>query len=793
MQGRCWSRRFISDFARALGESGRRLRRAPGSAAIAATELAVAAGLFFLIGALFTRFVVLPLRGESKSLVVLWQTKPGVDGPHQADFEAFRMWRASLHTIKDIVAFDDTSDLLDPLTDPRRVTIEHVSRGFFRVFGMRLLSGGFAAQPKADEAVLSERLWREVENGRATGLGTTLQVGSHQYRVVGTVRDQPYPGDADIWVPLQEDVYNRANHTLTVVGGLALGADLDSCRAELAAWAKLAAPHLPFYDYAWSASAQPLADYLLGSSRAPLDWAAGAALILLLLATLVAASLLVCRSNSRLGELAIRRALGAGPLRLFLDASAEPILIVLFACVAGTVIAELALSPTWSLVAGVNAPRLQSATPGLWMILIAGATFVALAVAAALAVTIPAMRATETGTLMAGQAPTRRRLGSRMLPAASAALCVWILWCTIPSVAALQKVEFAHLGFSTSGLQVSQFAIHSHEFTSGSSAAEALASLLQAARASGVSAAGLTSDVPFGRHQEVFRFWAAGGSGFLTARYRAINPGYLPMLRVKVVRGRNFTRSDTRGGPLVLIVNSAWARLFGPGGHAVGKRLSIDGPVGPWRTVVGVVDDARDQTISLPPSPEMYFPIPQELPWAMSLVLHDSPGARITPTQLRAIYRSSGTALLPYSITTVGAEVAADAAAPVALGALLGLAGLLGLAVAALGIFAATSRIVQERDSENGIRIALGATRRGLCLQLVRANGISALAGGGAGVVSCLWATNLLRSVAPGWTGPPIPIMIVAAVGAVALCAASTAVAASRSLRFNAAALLRRP
>jgi predicted permease len=262
---------------------------------------------------------------------------------------------------------------------------------------------------------------------------------------------------------------------------------------------------------------------------------------------------------------------------------------------------------------------------------------------------------------------------------------------------------------------------------------------------------------------------------------REVTPGYFRTMRIPLLRGRDFTAADRRGAPKVAVVNQALARLAWPGGDAVGKRLAYtsedDKP--DWIEVVGVVGDVRlghleDEEVR----PGFYLPMDQS-----DLIRGDISTAVVARTEgdpvslAAAVRRAVATvdSRLPVFELATMEEVRASSAATARFNMLmLTSLGVIGLLLAAVGIYGVIAWFVSQRTQEIGLRMALGATQ-GKVLAMVTWQAMRpVLVGLAVGVAGALAATRLLGGLLFGVTATdPLTFAGVLAVLAAAALLAS--------------------
>jgi putative ABC transport system permease protein len=270
-----------------------------------------------------------------------------------------------------------------------------------------------------------------------------------------------------------------------------------------------------------------------------------------------------------------------------------------------------------------------------------------------------------------------------------------------------------------------------------------------------------------------------------------IAPDYFRTLGIRLLEGRDFTAMDRDAAPWVVIVNAAMARRYWPGGSALGKRLGLS--EGGWAEIVGVVEDGRHRIVGQAQPPFAYFPYLQSRGGDsyMTLVWRQ----RSDTASVLAAVRREVEAVdpdLPLQSLMSLSEAARQAAFPWrATGALVRGFGLVGLALALLGIYGLVSYTFSQRTHEIGIRVALGA-QRGDIFRLVIGEGVRlAAVGVGLGLLLALGAAQAGTALLFGLGATDHVIYLSAALLLVVVVLVGCWVPARRAARVEPMAALR--
>jgi len=758
-------------------------RKSPGFTLAAVLTLGLGIGaataIFAMVDAVLLR--PLPFHDQDRLVTVWGEMKEREQKFVEVALADYTDWRDRSQVFSGLalVGTNDSDAALTGRDQPVHVRLRLVSDNFFQVLGAKAALGrtfvpGQDDRPGVNVAVLSDGFWRSHFGGDPGIIGKPVLLDGIPNTVVGVMpRGFHYPGDVDLWTTISGIAAEPSLKDLRIfeaIGRLKPGASLARAREELLAISRRVELERPETNLGYTARVTPLAEEILGDTRAALLLMLGAVGLLLLIACANVAGLLLARAQTRQKETALRTALGANRGRLVRQLLTESTLLALVAAAVGLLLAWAGLRVL--LAAGpADIPRLDEVGISGRMLLFSLAAALGTAALFGLAPALQTAGTDLTAALKEGgksSASTHTARLRSLLVVAEVAIALVVLVMAGLVIRSFIALERTHLGFEPRNVLTFRLTLNTSKHPDKPGWGSLFQEVLHRAEAlPGVQSAGLVLLRPLsGPIGWDYDFTIDGQTDEAqrtnpTSNHERVSPGYFHTLGIPLVAGRDFTATDTVDTQRVVIVNKSTAERFWPGQSPLGKRLRFgraNQPSDKWLTVVGVVGDARYREIQAM-RPDLYIPYMQNPHWAMDLVVRTSGDPMRLARPLAEVVRSLDPDLPVANLTTLEQAIAGSVARPRLRTLILGLFAALALILAAMGLYGIIAYSVAQRRREIGIRMALGADR-GAVLRLILLQGLGlAAAGLAVGLIAALllilterssgWLGGLLYGVAP--------------------------------------------
>lgn len=746
-----------------LRYGARVLVKSPAFSLVAIIVLALGIGantaIFSVVNAVLLR--PLPFR-DPERLVQIWHVPPPQSFPGMKMFSVsaanYVDWHSQNDVFERMAIYTFASFNLSTKDHPDAVQAAAVSSDFFPVLQVQPFLGRVFApeedQPGHNNVVILQRsFWQSHFAGDQNIVGQKIRLNSQSYTVIGVMDSRfRFPGWADIWTPMgwtDQERAVRGEHHYQVIARLKPGIDRKRAQAEMDTISQRLAQQYPEDDTGWGAVVVPLREEITSDVRPALLVLLGAVAFVLLIACANVANLVLARAVSRRKEMAVRTALGATRRRVLQQVLGETLLISCAGGTLGLVFAHFGMK----LIVDFLSSRLPRTTEISLDAGVLGFTLVVSILTGIVAGLVPALHVTRTDfdlneALKQGLGRTSADSGGNrartVFVIAEVALSLVLLVGAGLMVRSLWLLHRVDPGLDPHNVLTMFLPVPTTRFAGPTQEIAFFDQVLQRVQnLPGVEVAGLIDSLPLdlggGSNQPfVIEGRPAGPMAEQPeVAVRAISAGYLPALRIPILRGRNFTASDTTDKPRVVLISASMAQRFWPNQDPVGHHLILSFHPGVSREVIGVVGDVKQRTLdTVAPVATLYSPVtqisvssPGWQSFSLALVVRAASSPTTLTSAITHAIRDIDQEQPVVSVMTMD-DFVSESLSQQRFNMLL-LAAFAGLALllAAIGIYSVLSYNVRRRVREIGIRMALGA-QVGDVLKMIMTEGMKATATG---------------------------------------------------------------
>jgi len=788
----------------------RALIRNRGFAAVALITLALGIGanaaIFSVVNAILLRPLPFP---DPDRITIIWKTEArrnvlkGAASPAE-----YLDWRERNRSFEFLAGWMAGFYNLAGTTEPEQVWGALATANFFDVFQVKPVIGRTfhpdEEQPGHDQvAVLSYRLWRDRFGESQDVLGKPIILDDKPFTIVGVLPPDFNPTGKegfqyDVWMPFAFDRghLDRDQHLLIVFGRLKKGVSVSQADADLRSIVQQLKQEYPGIDPESDIRLALLHDESTRALRPALELLLAVAGLVLLVACVNIANLLLSRATSREKEMAVRASLGARRSRLLLQLLTESAILGIAGGALGLLLAAagLRLLPALLPPAGSRFEIAYGQTIRIDLNVLLFTLLVSIATGVVFGL-VPAFQVSRTNLSEVLKEGGRSSTGGRRGNLMRSALVVMEIGVSLLLLAggalltrSFVNVMSENLGFDPKNLLTPQVTLPIYRYTNPAQFAAFFRQVDEVVRRlPGAESSGMINYLPL-------TGWGGGGfSNFeiagaaprprgqeLTAACRVVDAGYLPTMRIPLLRGRGLLDSDDEHGQPIALVNSTLVKRFFPNEDPIGKQIrflpegrSSLAPVitDAWITIAGVVGDNVDSEVGENHQPLFFLPYQQNPSRVMRLVIRASGNPMGLARAVRNAVESVDKDQPVTDMTTMDAYVAAVASQRRLNMNLVAFFAVLATALAAVGIYGVMSYSVAQQTHDLGIRLALGALPQDV-LRLVVAQGMRLA---GIGIVAGLFGAIfvLRQALAPmlfGLTATD-PFVLAATAGFIALIA----------------------
>ncbi len=752
----------------------RRLLKKPIFTLTVVLTLAIGIGanttMFSVVNSILLRPLPYP---DSNRLVMVWESQPERGKFHElVSVPNYLEWQQQCKSFETMgLALGGEMNFAHGQKSCR-IKVAGASSGLLSAFGVKPLFGRTFNidddQPGGNSvALLSHSLWQNQFGSDPKVIGQTIKVegGLMQCTVIGVMPAdfQPFNDNCkgvQCWLSLgtmEWAFQQRSNRMGSVVAKLKSGISLDQAQAEIESTAKHMTYQYP-ENKGYSAKIVPLMDETVKGIGASLWLLLAAVGLLLLIVCVNVANLLLTRLSSQEREMAVRTALGASPWRLIRQVFVESLILACLGGLIGVLMAFMGCRVLY-LWMGEHIPRIHELSIDGRVL---GFTAMICLVSCVLFGSVPALRIVGSEVLSVLRNSSNRSVTSRCRILQDSLVVMQISMALVLLISAgllgrsFISLMHTELNMKPENVLTFNIGLPIGSYRENQKRSDFLSQLdaeLQALP--GVQNAGATSQLPFMNWNSV-GFWVLEGLPLepdleAKARYQGISPDYFKTIGTPLVKGRFFDERDKQGTEGKIIINETMAQRFWPEQNPIGTRIGhgvqFGNGVPSAYEIVGIVADAKQQTLKGEIQPEMWWLNTQHPPYHVIYTIKtDCNPSSLMPSIRKALAQMDNTVTIS-DIYTLKERISGVMSHERFLLILNGLFSAASLLLASLGVYGVMAYAVSLRRQEIGIRIALGATRNTV-LGLVLKKGVF-LAGIGSiiGILGAWGVTRVMDSI----------------------------------------------
>jgi putative ABC transport system permease protein len=769
--------------------SVRRMRREPTFAVAVAATLSIGIGASTAVFGVASATLVsrIPYEGAERLAIggSSWNGSPELG--HVSGLDYFD-YRESSRSFDDLAAFNPfpMPATVTGVGEPWEVQTGFVTWNLLRTLRVApLLGRSFlpAEETQADARVvlIGFAVWQSRFGGARDVVGRTLVLDGDPQTIIGvlppglrfvgvgrrggggplsTRPGEARPSGAEIWRVVARPGEARDLHNYHLAGRLRPGVSLAQAQRDVDAISRTLERDYPDSNKDKGLRLTSLQQYIGGDVRAGILLPAAATACLLLIACANVAGLMLARGQRRMGDVAMRAALGASRMRLVRQCLTESIVLTLPAGAIGVAAAYVLQGLLFHLLPVEALSVTRPTVDGLLLLF----TVCMSLVTGLLVGIVPAIRGTRTTLsphIGTGRQADERRPGTRLrgaLVVAQIAVSTVLLVGAGLVARSLVRLTAVDFGFTSNRLLSARVDIQAPAYPDRARRQAFYAAVLsEIAALPGVASVGATTQLPILDPGNTWRIRtpdrpAGSDSEMQPVRLRRVSPGYFATMGMGLLAGRDISAADRDTTPAVAVVSESLARALYPGRDPIGRvallQNTLSRPPGEVAyEIVGVVRSARLASPRDEADPAMYLSIFQASPRSLRLVVRTSGDPSTAATPLRQIVARHDRNALVTGVQTMDAVVEGAFADFRRVAGYLALFAGVALLLAAVGLYGALAYHVSQQQHEIGVRLALGANRASVLGMVLRRGGSLVTAGLVVGLAAAQPGTQLVGSL----------------------------------------------
>jgi predicted permease len=762
--------RWLESLTQDLEYAVRSFRRGPAFTLVALLSLTLGIGATTAIFSVIYGVLIAPYPYAKPGEIWAPEIR-GIDGRGGRAYRVDELRRLSeVPAFSDVMATSQETVLMTGEFAPESFGGVLLSGNGFNFLGVPPVAGRTiqpsdisADGPAEPVVVLSYKLWMRLFDGSPSAIGRTLQLNGRPHTIIGVMPPRfGWYGNDGFWLPLSP--LRTDLSFINPIMRLAPGVSAAAAEEQLKAFHQRLAAEKPstFPPQGFTTRLRNYLDVTVasGEMRTSLRLLLGAVGFLLLIACANVANLQLARGTARAREMAVRMSIGAGRRRLLRQLLTESVLLSMIGGALGVLFAFEATRTIVAMMPEFYVPNESRVTINIPVLAFSVAVSVLTGVLFGLVPALRISRPAVADALKAGRSTGAESDGARSryaLVIVEVALSVVLLVSAglmIRTFVVLQNID---PGIQPDRVLLVGVPLPPAKYTTLDQRNQLAASVLErVSNLPGVEAASIGH--PFGGPQTAFAIVGQTSDPSKRMTVNLVGENHLRAFGIRLVGGRMFDAAEVRRGDRVAVINEAAARLFPPGENPVGARVRLDALEHPPArtlvdtsrgaevTIVGIMANTRNTGLKGEPNPAIALPYSVIGQLQRMLAVRASADPMLQLNAVRAAVRAIDADQPLGRPITVNEILGQEIVQPRFTMALFSSFAIIGLALAAVGIYSVLSFHVLSRTHELGVRMALGAPRRHVLGLLLKMGGRLVLVGLAIGTAVSLGATRMLRS-----------------------------------------------